>query len=463
MKKRFFSIMLVLCMAVSVIVTVPVSVAAEDSGTCGDNLTWTLDDIGTLTISGTGDMYDEPSWTFLKSDVYEVIIEDGVTSIGNDAFRNCQQLREVNIPNSVTSIGDMAFSDCKWLCEVIIPDNVTTIGERAFAGCEQLHTVYIPDSVTSIGNGVFSYCTRLTDIPVGSNNQNYSNVGGSLFNKDETELIQYATGKNDEEYIIPDGVTSIRNYAFAGSDSLTTITIPDSVTNIGDWVFDFCFSLTNITVNSNNPNFSTVDGNLFNKDKTELIQYALGKSNEEYIIPNGVTSIGKRAFLGCNNITSVTIPNSVTDIEERAFADCESLSTVVISDSVTTIGDRAFNSYGITDVYYTGTEEQWNGISFGYKNEALTTAKIHYNYVPNEIVYNAESNVIELISSDAISGKVIVATYNDHRLINANIYDAEQTINNVTIDKTNATTAKIFWWDSLNGLVPKCTELEISL
>lgn len=440
MKKRFFSIMLVLCMAVSVIVAVPVSVAAEDSGNCGDNLTWTLDDFGTLTISGTGDMYDEPSWTFSKSYVYDIIIKDGVTSIGYKAF-----------------------SDCKSLCEVTIPDSVTSIGERAFAGCKQLHTVNIPDSVTSIGNGVFSYCTRLTDIPVGSNNQNYSNVDGNLFNIDKTQLIQYATGKNDEEYVIPNSVTSIRDYAFAGCNSLTTVTIPDSVTNIGDWAFDFCFSLTNITVDVNNPAFSTIDGNLFNTDKTKLIQYALGKSNGEYIIPNGVTTIGKYAFLGCNNITSVTIPNSVTDIEERAFADCESLRTVVISDSVTKIGYKAFNCYGVTDVYYTGTEEQWSMISIGDRNYAFTSATIHYNYVPNEIVYNTESNAIELISSDTISGKVIVATYNDNRLINANIYEAKQTINNVTIDKTNAITAKIFWWDSLNGLVPKCTALELSL
>ena len=326
--------------------------AAEvgDSGTCGDNLTWVLDNKGTLTISGTGAMTnyeDECSPWYCDRSIYSIIIDDGVTSIGPVAFYGCENLTSVTIPNSVTSIGDYAFC-----C------------------CDSLSTVAIPNSVTSIGSNAFSFCDSLTGIWVNEKNPSYSSDdAGVLFNKDQTILIQ-APSEIRGTYAIPNSVISIDDQAFSGCDCLSSVTIPNSVTSIGDYAFEFYDSLTGIWVDVNNPSYSNdASGVLFNKDQTILIQ-APSEISGAYAIPSSVTAIGEEAFGFCESLTSVTIPNSVTSIGDAAF----------------------LNSLSLTDVYYTGTEAQWNEIDIDSYNERLTHATIHYEEEdPNAPAYNAHS------------------------------------------------------------------------
>ena len=294
-------------------------------------------------------------------------IPNGVTSIGHDAFEYCSSLASVTIPNSVTSIDSGAFEYCKALSSVTIPDSVTSIGYLAFNGCKSLTNITIPDSVTSIGDSAFSGCTSLISINVEENNIKYFSVNGVLFNRNQNKLMYYPAGKNDKNYEIPGSVTSIGSYAFGGCRSLTNITIPDSVTSIGTSAFSSCTSLTNITipncvtsigscvfykcasltsieVSNNNENYSSLDGVLFNKNKTELITYPAGKgqTDSDYVIPNSVTSIGDFAFGGCTSLTSVTIPDSVTSIGYDAFSGCTGLTSITIPDSITSIGAGAF-------------------------------------------------------------------------------------------------------------------------
>ena len=283
-------------------------------------------------------------------------IPNSVTSIGHDAFSNCYNLTSIEIPNSVTSIGDGAFSSCYSLTSITIPNSVTSIGGSAFEFCYSLTSIEIPNSVTSIGYGAFDECRSLTSITVDGNNQNYSSQDEVLFNKDKTVLIQYPIG-------------NIR----------TSYTIPNSVTSIGDGAFMHCFSLTSITVDGNNQNYSSQDGVLFNKDKTVLIQYPIGNTRTSYTILNSVTSIGDYAFYDCNSLTSITIPNSVTRIGDSAFYLCSSLTSITIPNSVTSIGDHAFCFCSLTDVYYSGSDNEWNNISIGYSNDTLNNATIHYN------------------------------------------------------------------------------------
>ena len=181
-----------------------------------------------------------------------------------------------------------------------------------------------------------------------------------MFNKDKTELITYPSGKTDSTYEIPNSVTNIGNYVFAWSTNLTSITIPNSVMSIGDYAFYYCASLTSIEISDDNKNYSSVDGVLFNKDKSELVTYLSGKTDSEYVIPNSVTSIGWKAFSDCESLTSVTIPNSVTSIGYYAFENCTNLK----------------------DVYYTGPQEDWEKIKIGGNNNRLTNATIHYNFTP---------------------------------------------------------------------------------
>ena len=283
MKKRIFSFVLAVLMIASLLPATALAANIVDSGTCGaegngSNLTWTLDSKGVLTISGRGGMRDYGSsdapWYGSRSRVKSAVIADGVTSIGSDAFQGCTSLTSVTIPDSVTSIGGWAFYYCTSLTSVTIPNGVTSIGENAFNGCTSLTSVTLPNSVTSIGDGAFASCTSLTGIWVTEGNSHYSSdASGVLFSKDKTTLVQ-CPGAFSGSYAIPDSVTSIGEYAFAGCASLTSVTIP-----------------------------------------------------------NSVTSIGQHAFASCTHLTSVTIPDSVTSIGWFAFEDCTSLTDVYYAGS----------------------------------------------------------------------------------------------------------------------------------
>lgn len=254
-------------------------VTIVDSGNCGDNLTWTLDSDGTLTISGIGDMwsYDyifdiwpsdgdsSPKWWRFRdyfSQIESIYINEGVTSIGKLVFSDFCELTSVYIPDSVTNIGEDAFRSCNALTSISIPAHVTTIGGRAFSGCRLLTDVRIPDSVTSVGEGAFDGCINATiwiseqcsapfdiyaltgtyNINVDSRNSYYSSVDGVLFNKDQTELVAYPGANQRTEYTVPESVKKICDYAFVGVPYLEKLVFPEGLLEIGeDGVYECCF------------------------------------------------------------------------------------------------------------------------------------------------------------------------------------------------------------------------------
>ena len=367
----------------------PPSETIVASGTCGDNLTWKLDDEGTLTISGKGAMTEwvhshSAPWETYSNTINKVVIQpgvtcigknafssgcknltsitipEGVTSIGRYAFQWCSSLTSITIPKSVTSIGWSAFQGCSSLKSITIPEGVTSIGEHAFGGCSSLRSITIPEGVTSIEDGVFYECSSLMSITIP---EGVTIIGDEAF--------QWCSSLTS--ITIPKGVTSIGWKAFQGCSSLKSITIPEGVTSIEYGAFDTCRGLTSVTIP---------------ESVTSIGKHAFdGCENLKSItIPKSVTSIGESAFYGCENLESITIPEGVTSIEGRVFYDCSSLMSITIPKGVTSIGEYAFYlcenlksitipkdladireyafyyCYNLNNVIYNGTMAQWKNI-----------------------------------------------------------------------------------------------------
>ena len=255
------------------------------------------------------------------------------------------------IPSTVTSIEQYAFHGCNGLTSITIPEGITTIGRLAFSECNSLTNVTIPSSVTSISAsaGSFSSCSNLESIIVNPSNKNFNSTDGILYTKNMSILLQYPAGKKGDTFEIPYGVTKLGRSSFHGCYRLTNISIPDSVTTINSNAFTgtslkivtipssvttifggpfaSCVNLTSIEVDSKNKNFTSIDGVLFNKNITKLIQFPAGKNCDHYSIPDTVFTIDTYSF-EMSNITNITIPDNVKNIETNAFLGCNNLESV---------------------------------------------------------------------------------------------------------------------------------------
>ena len=435
--------------------TTIVSYAANiiDSGSLSKTIKWTLDSEGTLTFTGSGDM---PDYDYLdgfgnnqspftvntitfENDSYEgkvknVIISDGITSVGSGTFRlsslkkvklpdsvksigsgafsGCDGLVDINVPDSVSSIGTSAFLGTKWLDEqtnkdplfiingilvdgkkckgnlvipntvksisgrafgdlmfgecaeitsVTIPNSVRDIGEMAFASCSKLTDVKIGDSVTSIGDYAFSYCYALEKVTIP---KSVTSIGKKAFEdtkwlsskaSDEELVIVNGIliyGNPEGDFVVPDGVTYITDSGIgdgAGiNQKLTSITIPASVKGMNKWMYMDMDSLTAINVDKNNAVYSSVDGVLFNKDKTMLIAYPQAKEVNEYIIPDSVETICSYAFYQAE-AKKVVIPDSVRNVEPFAFDLCQ-MEEVSLPKTWTEMPDMSFSNSWLKSV-----------------------------------------------------------------------------------------------------------------
>ncbi len=292
---------------------------------CGEDITWNYDESsGVLTVTGDGEMWDyiykeDGSSSYDKADTpwedYDfgtVVISEGVERIGDNAFDYCRDLYKVEMPDTVTSIGDSAFETCDYLHVVEFSDNITSIGENAFKDCYYLEEINLPDSVVEIGDYAFYSC-------------------------------------DFQEIDIPDSVVRIGDGAFSSkSRFFKSVDIPASVEYIGRRAFSGQY-LENINVDAGNKNYSSVDGVLFNKDKTEIIYYPHGKTAKEYVIPDSVLKIGNNAFEYDSTLESIVIPQGVTEIGDNAFNGTP-LKSITIPGSVTKIGDGVFHGFTFEEI-----------------------------------------------------------------------------------------------------------------
>lgn len=283
-----------------------------------------------------------------KTKLTSVTLPEGLTRINNSAFANYQALENINIPNTVTVLAANAF-ESSGIKEIIIPDSVKTIGSNCFKNSE-LESIVLPDTDITLGLDCFSY-TPLKSIRLPNTLKTLPN--GIFANSSLVSIT------------IPDSVETIEYSSFRGCKSLETVIIPESVTSIGNSTFYGCTTLKSIDLPAG---LTAISSELFSRCT----------SLEKIDIPANVKEIQKNAFTNCTSLKEVNLPNGLTKIGDSAFVGCESLTSIAIPKSVKSFGASVFNNY-LKTVYFEGSKEEWNAITFGANNTPLEQAEIIFN------------------------------------------------------------------------------------
>lgn len=308
------------------------------SGTCGDNATWSISAEGVLTISGTGAIGDytenDAPWQSLRADITAIVIEKGITRIGNYAFHDCWVATSAVLPEGLVEIGENAFRSCGALEEIDLPPELTTIGIGAFYYTSALTSITIPGSVETFLDAFNDSGLETVTIENGV---------------DEVDSYAFCNCYHLKSVTLPDSIQSIGNYAFSGCQQLEELDLPDGITSFGEYAF----------ANTAISEFEFPEGASINAGVLQ------NTSITSIVIPQGVTTIGQNAFYGCENLATVTFPSTLTRIEggafsytaltslhlpdgvefigHSAFRECNVLETVTMTDSVTTMDDNAFD------------------------------------------------------------------------------------------------------------------------
>lgn len=379
----------------------------------------------TVTEIDRAEEYDEGVFSYRDS-LISISIPDSVTRIGEKAFYYCNNLREVNMPNKITSIGNEAFVGTQiynnkdnWENGVLyigdfliiallndydiknynIKEGTLCVADSAFYNCE-LESVKIPSSLVSLGSSLPFYShdgDALENIYVDSNNINYSDENGVLFDKNKTEIIQYPNGKTEISYVIPSSVSKIGEYAFYNS-SIANISIPQNVNNIG---FS-AFYKSDLYENENN----WENGTLYIDNWLIEVKNSLSDQCE---IKSNTTGIADNAFATCKNVTNIILPNTISIIGNSAFYNCESLEVITIPSSVTQIGKDIFEGcYNLNEVYYDGSKSDWNKL---YISSEGTDSFIVHCKNESTIVNNITDNdILDYSNKEKIidAGKIVI-------------------------------------------------------
>ena len=327
------------------------------SGVLGDNLRWTLNSVGLLTISGEGNMDDfsfsqGDAWRAYKDQIYRVEVEEGILNISKCAFSNCSNLSTILLPTTLKTIGESAFIHCQNLNSVALPDGVISIHNYAFQDCKSLTSFLIPSSVSSIGQYALS-CCGLTAITIPSN---VKKIGEGLFwadwelknvtlNQDATEIVDrtFEDCRKLESIVIPSGVVAIGRYAFDNCISLTSISVSSNIKNIGDSAFSRCSSLAEVNFYGTQAQWNTITTGNDNADLLSATIHFIQIPEPDFVLPDNLSIIGDEAFNG-GAFTYAKLPENAVSIGWHAFADCPNLAYIYIPALTTQIDEEAFGN-----------------------------------------------------------------------------------------------------------------------
>lgn len=314
--------------------------------------------------------------TALEKVIFETEIQNGVEvgveKIGENAFLGCESLVSIEMPDTVTELGAYVFSGCSNLKNVKISKNIKTIPSYAFYWCNSLESIIIPEGVTSIESGTFNYCTNLKEIyipstvetisstafykcdilnsiKIASSNKNFAFADGILFNASKTEMIYIlptAIANNQTTFTVPNTVTKLTGNLINSYTQIQKVVIPASVTNIT--MSFFTKNITEVEIDSNNLNYVSADGKIYNKDKTILNLHYLNKA--DVVIEEGITTITGGAFGLCSDLENITLPNSLTRLDAHAIGGATKLTTINIGPNVSNINPLAFYGSGLKNI-----------------------------------------------------------------------------------------------------------------
>ena len=413
MKKRLISILLAVCMVMSLLAVSAGAASEVSSGQCGDNVYYSLDSDGTLTVSGEGAVWDYPGITdeVGYDAITEVIIEEGVTVLGDESFYACGNLVTVSIAASVEIIGYDCFSECTSLETVTIAEgsSLTEIDGYAFMYDSSLKSINLPASLEYISYYAFYYCSSLADLGM---------TLEELWEQADVDTTAFycCPGLADEDGFVIAGDVLLGIYTDAAE-----VTIPDSITTLVGWVdeveviniganvetieeyFFLTGALTAINVDANNPYYTSIDGVLFTKDMTTLVAYPEEKEGSSYTVPDGVETISSYAFYGNSNLETVTIPDSAAQIGGWAFGWCSSLTDIIVPEDAE-LGTCAFVSCpGLAD------EDGFvivNDVIFGYYGDETDVV------IPDTVTEismhafngNVSSTLTSVVIPDSVTG-----------------------------------------------------------
>lgn len=318
-----------------------------------------------------GALYIEKCLIATQPDITSLSVKSDTLTIGGSAFAERKSLTDVTLPEGLVKIGGESFKNCTALESITIPNTVVYIFSNAFQG-SGIKEITIPDSVKQIGP--YCFCTpslKSVNLP-----RSLTEINSVLFSGTSLTTVS-----------IPDSVLKIRNGAFSGCKLLETVIIPESVTSIEEYAFNSCSALKSITLPSE---LSELKHGVFSSCT----------SLEKIDIPANIKEIQNNTFLNCTSLKEVNLPNGLTKIDDSAFVGCESLTSIAIPKSVKSIGASAFNNY-LKTVYYEGSEEEWNAITFGANNTPLEQATIIFNSTGTTVPDEPKDNITWSFDSSA--------------------------------------------------------------
>ena len=404
MKTKLFPLLL------AIIASIGTMHAAIVNGTCGENLTWTLNtQDSTLIIEGSGEMTTTP-WAEYMQYISHISLPEGLVNIEESAFSECSSIDGIDIPSSVTNIESKAFYKCTSLKRLQIPDNVVSIGSSAFNGCSSIEEITIPNGIIVLEANIFYNCSNLKNVTI----------------PNSVEIIEdFAFGECSQLLLtsFPDSLSIIGEAAFSRCRRLKSLTIPKNVTSIGAGAFRYCDSITEVTWNAKNckgfiknsstPFFYISKWGDYRSDiRSHITSFTFGdevetipsylcwglENVESFTIPENVKTIQAGAFEGCSGFTEITIPNNVSELLDNTFMDCNNLRAVTFGNSIAKIGNTSFTNCPITHVRCLASIPPSGGINSGIiaKNCKLDVPEEYIDVYANSIWWEEFSLIRKL-------------------------------------------------------------------